>query len=95
MPEGLLGPAATTPFYDYLIALKYGVEKAKSWDTEAVKKVLDNANDIPGMFGRMAFTPTRHTAYDEEVVTLAISNSMEEPQSKEFKGLLRRRAPGM
>ena len=95
VPEGLLGPAATTPFYDYLIALKYGVEKAKSWDTEAVKKVLDNANDIPGMFGRMAFTPTRHTAYDEEVVTLAISNSMEEPQSKEFKGLLRRRAPGM
>jgi branched-chain amino acid transport system substrate-binding protein len=92
VPDGLIGPAATTPFYDYLIALKYAVETAKSWDNEAIKRALDSATAIPGLFGRMAFSPTRHTAYDHEVVTMAITNSMEEAQSKEFKGLLRRRA---
>ena len=92
VPEGLVGPAATTPYYDYLIALKYAVETAKSWDTDAVKRALDGASAIPGLFGRMAFSATRHTAYDSEVVTMAVTNSMEEPQSKEFKGLLRRRA---
>lgn len=92
VPDGLIGPAATTPFYDYLIALKYAVETAKSWDNEAIKRALDSATAIPGLFGRMAFSPTRHTAYDHEVVAMAITNSMEEAQSKEFKGLLRRRA---
>lgn len=92
VPEGLLGPAATTPFYDYLIALKHAVETAKSWDPEAVKRALDASTNIPGLFGRMGFSATDHTAYNHEVVAMAVSNSMEEPQSKEFKGLLRRRA---
>lgn len=92
VPESLIGPAATTPFYDFLIALKYAVETAKSWEPAAVKSALDGANNIPGLFGRMGFTETRHTAYDHEVVAMAVANSMEEPQSKEFKGLLRRRA---
>ena len=95
VPEGLLGPAATTPFYDYLYALKFAVERAKSWDTEAVKKVLDSNVPIDGLFGKMSFTPAKHTAYDVDVVTMAIANSMEEPLSKEYRGLFRRRAPGM
>ncbi|NJD10537.1 MAG: hypothetical protein FIB01_08915, partial [Gemmatimonadetes bacterium] len=95
VPDGLLGPAATTPFYDYLMALKHAVEAAKSWDTEAVKRALDGATAIPGLFGRMGFTAVRHSAYDHEAIAMAVTNSMEEPQSKEFRGLLRRRAAGV
>lgn len=95
VPDALLGPAATTPFYDFLYALKFGVEKAKSWDTELVKKALDSSPSIPGLFGNMGFSPSKHTAYDASVVAMAISNSMEEPLSKEYRGLLRRRAPGV
>jgi ABC-type branched-subunit amino acid transport system substrate-binding protein len=94
VPDTLLGPAATTPFYDFLYALKYGVEKAKSWDPEAIKKALDSSADIPGLFGPMAFSVTRHSAYDQSVVAMAAANSMEEPLSKEYRGLFRRRAPG-
>jgi branched-chain amino acid transport system substrate-binding protein len=95
VPDGLLGPAATTPFYDFLYALKYGVEKAKSWDTELVKKALDASPAIPGLFGNMAFTASNHTAYSASVIAMAVSNSMEEAQSKEYRGLFRRRAPGV
>jgi len=95
VPDGLLGPAATTPFYDFLMALKYAVETARSWDTETVKRALDSANGIPGLFGPMSFSAQRHTAYDHGVIAMAVTNSMEEPLSKEFRGLLRRRAAGV
>lgn len=95
VPDSLIGPAATTPFYDYLYALKWAIERAKSFDTEQVKKTLDSGAPIDGLFGKMAFSPSRHSAYDHEVVTMAISNSMEEPLSKEYHGLFRRRAPGV
>lgn len=44
---------------------------------------------------RRARSPAKHTAYDVDVVTMAIANSMEEPLSKEYRGLFRRRAAGM
>jgi len=93
-PEASLGPAATSPFYDFLYALKYAVEKSRSWDNEVIKRTLDTSSGIPGLFGPMSFTPQRHTAYDVSVVGLGVSNSTEEPVSKQYKGLLRRRAPG-
>jgi branched-chain amino acid transport system substrate-binding protein len=93
LTEGQLGFAATSPFYDFLYALKFGVEKANSWDTDAVKKALDTAPSVPGLFGPMKFTATSHTGYGPSVVGLAVSNSMQEPTSKEYRGLLRRRAP--
>jgi ABC-type branched-subunit amino acid transport system substrate-binding protein len=95
VPDTLIGPAATTPFYDFLYALKWAVERAKSWDTEQVKKTLDAGAQIDGLFGKMSFSPSKHSAYDHEVVAMAISNSMEEPLSKEYHGLFRRRAPGV
>jgi ABC-type branched-subunit amino acid transport system substrate-binding protein len=94
LTEGQLGFAATSPFYDFLYALKYGVEKAGSWDTEAVKKALDGSPAVPGLFGNMTFNTGSHTGYGASVVGLAVSNSMQEPISKEYRGLLRRRAPG-
>lgn len=95
VPDSLLGPAATSPFYDFLYALKWAVEHAKSWDTTQVKQALDSGTPIEGLFGRMSFSPFRHSAYDHEVVTMAVSNSMEEPASKEYHGLFRRRATGL
>lgn len=95
VPDSLIGPAATTPFYDFLYALKWAVERAKSWDTEQVKKTLDSGVSIDGLFGKMSFSPSKHSAYDHEVVAMAVSNSMEEPLSKEYHGLFRRRAPGV
>jgi ABC-type branched-subunit amino acid transport system substrate-binding protein len=94
VPDTLLGPAATTPFYDFLYALKAAVEKAKSWDVEQVKKALDGGTEIDGLFGKIAFSPTRHYAYDSDVIAMAVSNSMDEPLSKDFHGLFRRRAAG-
>lgn len=94
VPDSLLGPAATTPFYDFLYALKWAVERAKSWDTDQVKQALDSGTPVEGLFGRMSFSPSKHSAYDHEVVAMAVANSMEEPASKEFHGLFRRRAPG-
>ncbi|MEJ8849182.1 ABC transporter substrate-binding protein [Variovorax rhizosphaerae] len=95
VPDSLLGPAATTPFYDFIYALKYAVEKSKSWDTEQIKKALDTSNGIDGLFGKMVFSPSRHSAYDSEVVAMAVANSMEDPLSKQYHGLFRRRAPGV
>jgi ABC-type branched-subunit amino acid transport system substrate-binding protein len=95
VPDALLGPAATTPFYDFLYALKYAVEKSKSWDPDVIKKTLDTSTAIPGLFGNMSFSSSRHSAYDASAVAMAISNSMEEPLSKEYRGLFRRRAPGV
>ncbi|NML47269.1 ABC transporter substrate-binding protein [Ramlibacter sp. G-1-2-2] len=93
LTETQLGPAATTPFYDFLYALKYAVEQAKSWDPDHVKQVLDTSSAIPGLFGPMKFSPANHTAYDVSVVGMAVSNSTQEPLSQETRGLLRRRAP--
>lgn len=93
--DSLIGPAATTPFYDFLYALKWAVERAKSWDTDEVKKALDSGAPIEGLFGKMSFSASNHSAYDYQVVAMAVSNSMEEPLSKEYHGLFRRRAPGV
>jgi len=95
VPDSLLGPAATTPFYDFIYALKYAVEKSKSWDTEQIKKTLDASTSVEGLFGKMVFSPSRHSAYDSEVVAMAVANSMEDPLSKQYHGLFRRRAPGV
>jgi ABC-type branched-subunit amino acid transport system substrate-binding protein len=95
LTEAQLGYAATSPFYDFLYALKYGVEKAKSWDTDAVKHALDTAPSVPGLFGPMKFTAESHIGYGASVVGLAVSNSMQEPTSKAYRGLLRRRAPAV
>lgn len=92
IPDTLLGPAATSPFYDFFHALRQAVEKAKSWDTVKVKAALDSSSGVDGLFGKMNFTPARHSAYDSSVVAMAVTNSMHEPLSKEFRGLFRRRA---
>jgi branched-chain amino acid transport system substrate-binding protein len=95
VPDSLVGPAATTPFYDYLYALKYAVEKAKSWEVDDVKRAMDGATAIDGLFGKFSFSPTKHSAYDHEVIAMAASNSMDDALSKAYRGLFRRRAPGL
>lgn len=88
--ENQLGPAGTSAFNDFLCALKCAMEKAGSWNTDAVKSALDSSMSIPGLFGNMGFTRTNHTAYNASVIGLTISNSTEEATSKQYRGLLRR-----
>lgn len=95
VPDSLLGPAATTPFYDFLHALKAGAERAKSVEPEAIKAALDSSSALEGLFGPMSFTASNHSAYGPDVIAMAVANSMEEPLSKEYRGLLRRRGPAV
>lgn len=92
VPEAMLGPAATSPFYDFLWTVKRAAERAKSLDSEALKKAMD-AFDGDGLYGKLHLSASRHSAYDSDVVSLAMVNSVEEPTSKASRGLYRRRGP--
>jgi ABC-type branched-subunit amino acid transport system substrate-binding protein len=93
--ESVFGQAITSPLYDFLYSLKAAIEKAKSADPKAIKQVWDGGFTTEGLFGPMSFTAENHCAYSPDLLTMAVVNSTEEPYSKEFKGLFRRRAPGM
>ena len=93
--EAVFGQAITSPLYDFLYALKATAEKAKSLETDDIKKVFDSGFSVDGLFGPMSFTSENHTAYSPDLLTMAEVNSTEDAYSKEFKGLFRRRAPGM
>jgi branched-chain amino acid transport system substrate-binding protein len=94
-PESVFGQAITSPLYDYLYALKAAIEKAKSAEPQAVKDVFDGGFATEGLFGKMSFTPDNHTAYSPDLLTMAVVNSGDDAFGKEYKGLFRRRAPGM
>lgn len=92
VPEAMLGPAATSPYYDFLWAVKTAAERAKSVDPDALKKALDS-HEGEGLFGKTRLTATRHSAYDADVISLAVVNSTDEPMAKNSRGLYRRRGP--
>lgn len=92
VPEAMLGPAATSPYYDFLWTVKRAAEAAKSVDSEAIKKAMD-AYEGEGLFGKFKLSPTKHSAYDASVISLAAVNSVEEPIAKASRGLYRRRGP--
>lgn len=91
VPDSLLGPAATSPYYDALIGYKTAAEKVGSFDSDAIKQALDGGLAVDGLFGTVKFSASGHTAYGSEVVSMVVANSTEEPFSKEFRGLFRRR----
>jgi branched-chain amino acid transport system substrate-binding protein len=93
--ETVFGQAITSPLYDFLYALKAATEKANSVDPEAIRSVFESGFKIDGLFGPMSFSPDNHTAYSPDLLTMAEVNSTSDDYSKEFKGLFRRRAPGM
>lgn len=95
LPDTLLGYAATSPFYDALMAFKAAAEATKSLDADVIKKALDGGLAIDGLFGPVTFTDSKHTAYGSDVLAMAMVNSGDEAFSKEFRGLFRRRGPAV
>lgn len=93
--EAVFGQAITSPLYDFFYALKAAAEKANSAEPDAIKAVFDGGFTIDGLFGPMSFSPDNHTAYSPDLLTMAEVNSTSDDFSREFKGLFRRRAPGM
>jgi len=95
VPESVIGVSATAPFYDFVYALKYAIEKTKSFDSTTVKQALDQAKGLNGIFGEINFSETSHTAYGTPAVTMALVNSTSDDISKEYKGLFRRDGLGI
>ncbi|HSV78127.1 MAG TPA: ABC transporter substrate-binding protein [Ramlibacter sp.] len=91
----VIGAAITSPFYDYLYALKKAVETTKSTDPDAIKRYLDSGVDLNGLFGRLTFSPSRHFGYEADAMAMAVVASEDEPLAKEYKGIFRRRAPAV
>jgi branched-chain amino acid transport system substrate-binding protein len=91
VPDALLAPAATSPFYDFLMALKVAADRQKSLEADAIKAAFDSGTPIAGLFGPVSFTASRHAAYGPDVIAMAVVNSMDDPIAKESRGLFRRR----
>jgi ABC-type branched-subunit amino acid transport system substrate-binding protein len=91
----IIGTAVTSPFYDYLHALKKGVEATKSFEPDAICQYWNSGVDLGGLFGKLSFSPSRHFGYETDAMAMAIVNSEDEPLAKEFKGIFRRRAPAV
>jgi len=83
---------ACSPFYDFLHVLKHAVEKAKSFDVDAVKAALDGVKGFPGMAGTINFSPENHCALAAGDLCMARVDSARDPKSL---GMFRQRAPGL
>ena len=58
-----------------------------------LKAALDTF-DGQGLFGRLNYTPTKHSGYGLDTLAVAVVNSASEPVSLASNGLFRRRGPG-
>ena len=83
---------ACAPFYDFLYVLKAAVEKAKSFDVEAVKAAMDGTKGFPGMAGTINFSADNHCALAATDLCMARVDSAKNPKSL---GMFRERAPGL
>lgn len=91
VPASVIGAATTSPFYDFLHSLKKAIESTKSLEPDAIKAYFDSGVDLNGIFGRLTFSPSRHFGYEADSIAMAIVASDDEPLSREFKGIFRRR----
>ena len=91
----IIGTAVTSPFYDFLHALKKGAEATRSLEPDAIRRYWDSGVDLGGLFGRLTFSASRHFGYEADSIAMAIVNSEDEPLAKEFKGIFRRRGPAV
>jgi ABC-type branched-subunit amino acid transport system substrate-binding protein len=82
---------AGCPQYDFLHLLKAVVEQEKSFDSETLKRALDNVRGFKGLIGSFSFSSTNHAGVSLEDITLASVASGRNPKSV---SALRERAPG-
>jgi ABC-type branched-subunit amino acid transport system substrate-binding protein len=62
---------AGTPHYDFLYLIKHGIETAKSFDTDAVKRVLDNVKGFKAAIGTLGYSATNHAGVPDEDIVMA------------------------
>ena len=72
-PGDISAPAGTAHAYDLVFLLKQAVERADSFDREAVRTALEHLPPYPGLVKTYApaFTPDRHDALDPGDFTLS------------------------
>ena len=67
------------------------IEQEKSFDSDALKRALDNVKGFKGLIGTFNFSATNHAGVSLEDITLASVASGRDPRSI---SALRERAPG-
>jgi len=72
---------ATSPYYDFLHLLKLVIEQEKSFDTEVIKRAMDNVRGYKGMLGTISFSKEKHTGIGQEDVVLASALSVRDPKA--------------
>jgi ABC-type branched-subunit amino acid transport system substrate-binding protein len=82
---------AGCPQYDFLYLLKAVIEQEKSFDSDTLKRALDNTRGFKGLIGSFSFSPENHAGVSLEDITLASVASGRNPKSV---SALRERAPG-
>ena len=89
--KGIEAYIAGCPQYDFLYLLKAVIEQEKSFDSDALKRALDNVKGFKGLIGTFNFSATNHAGVSLEDITLASVASGRDPRSI---SALRERAPG-
>jgi branched-chain amino acid transport system substrate-binding protein len=94
--DAAMGVAATSPYYDALKILKQIGDKVGSLDdAKKLKQELDSLTDFDGLFGKISFTPTKHTAYGKDALGICqVNASANDQQAKESHLLGKRLVDG-
>ncbi|GGC87388.1 ABC transporter substrate-binding protein [Chelatococcus reniformis] len=79
--KGTGAATASAPFYDFLHLLKAVVETEKTFDTDKIKRALDNVQGYDGMIGKISFSPQNHTGISTDQVSLGTVLSGKDPRS--------------
>ncbi|MDE2362700.1 MAG: ABC transporter substrate-binding protein [Hyphomicrobiales bacterium] len=82
---------AAAPYYDFIYCLKAAIEAEKSFETEAIRRGLDNLKNYKGLMGDISFTPENHSGIGIKDVVLVSVASGQDPRAM---GCMRARAPG-
>jgi branched-chain amino acid transport system substrate-binding protein len=91
LPEAAHSVAATSPFYDFLHAIKAAAEAAGSLDTSKIKGKLDSGMEFNGLYGKVTFSGKDHLAYDQSSLAMAKVFADASPILEKSKGLIRPR----
>ncbi len=79
--KGAGAAVAAAPYYDYLHLLKVVIEQEKSFDTEKIKRALDNVKGYDGMLGKISFSATNHSGISVDQVGVGTVMSAKDPKS--------------
>lgn len=71
LPAASIPPAATSPYYDFLMVIAHAAKETQSLDPADIKAYLDGLKDYAGLFGPMSFDAGDHTGYGPDAAAMA------------------------